>query len=88
MGWITSENGLRAILGKTVYSKFKAVFDACCGGISTEGDPNKFLNQQGEFTSAGGGSQNLEQTLTVGNDAGGLDAVNFGNVGILSLIHI
>lgn len=49
MSWITSENGLRAILGKNVYNKFKAVFDACCGGISTEGDPTKFLNQKGEF---------------------------------------
>ncbi|MCE7887452.1 MAG: hypothetical protein DYH13_08150 [Alphaproteobacteria bacterium PRO2] len=31
---------------------------------------------------SGGGGQNLEEVLTIGNDAGGLDAVDFGGIAI------
>jgi hypothetical protein len=48
-----------------------------CLGISSSGNPNLVLNQQGDWvTSGGGGSQNLASVLGVGNASGAND-INF-----------
>jgi hypothetical protein len=70
MAWngdLKDNKKVKDILGEKTFNKVVKILDACCGGISKNGDENKFLNQQGEWVEGGGGSQDLQQVTDVGN---------------------
>lgn len=56
MSYFRSDNGIKSIFGEKAFRKLVGILDPCCGGIDeVDGNPNKFLNQQGEWVEAGGG---------------------------------
>jgi hypothetical protein len=70
MAWngnLKDNKKVKDILGEKIFNKVVKILDACCGGISKDGNPNAFLNQQGEWVEGGGGSQDLQQVTDVGN---------------------
>jgi hypothetical protein len=40
---------VKDILGEKIFNKVVKILDACCGGISKNGDSAKVLTQTGEF---------------------------------------
>ena len=68
MSYFRSNNGIKSIFGEKAFRKLVGILDPCCGGIDeVDGNPDKFLNQQGEWVEGGGGSQDLQQVTDVGN---------------------
>lgn len=50
MSYFRSDNGIKSIFGEKAFRKLVGILDACCGGINeVDGNPDKFLNQQGEW---------------------------------------
>jgi len=50
MSYFRSDNGIKSIFGEKSFRKLVGILDPCCGGIDeVDGNPNKFLNQQGEW---------------------------------------
>ena len=68
MSYFRSDNGIKSIFGEKAFRKLVGILDPCCGGIDeVDGNPDKFLNQQGEWVEGGGGSQDLQQITDEGN---------------------
>jgi len=56
MSYFRSDNGIKSIFGEKAFRKLVGILDPCCGGIDeVDGNPNKFLNQQGEWVEGGSG---------------------------------
>lgn len=50
MSYFRSDNGIKSIFGEKAFRKLVGILDPCCGGIDeVDGNPDKFLNQQGEW---------------------------------------
>jgi hypothetical protein len=53
MSYFRSDNGIKSIFGEKAFRKLVGILDPCCGGIDeVDGNPDKFLNQQGEWVEA------------------------------------
>jgi hypothetical protein len=56
MSYFRSDNGIKSIFGEKAFRKLVGILDPCCGGIDeVDGNPDKFLNQQGEWVEGGSG---------------------------------
>jgi hypothetical protein len=56
MSYFRSDNGIKSIFGEKAFRKLVGILDPCCGGIDeVDGNPDKFLNQQGEWVERSSG---------------------------------
>jgi hypothetical protein len=69
MSYFRSDNGIKSIFGEKAFRKLVGILDPCCGGIDeVDGNPDNFLNQQGEWVEGGISCEGVNTCLGISEE--------------------